>query len=144
MKTSTLSKKNIPTTYKELMKYHLIRPIHDDAAYQNASEVLYQLMKIQKMNKDQSDYFDLLSEQIEKYEDENYPIDLKENDPVENIKSLIEDHNMSANALGRLLGSPELGSRILNRKRKLNMNHIHKLSEHFKLSPIYFFPIEKK
>lgn len=140
MKVSTLSNKKIPTNYKELMDRHPIRPIRDDTGYQNACEVLYQLIKIQRMTKDQSDYFDLLSDQIKKYEDENYPIHIENNDPIENIKSLMDDHNLSANALGRILGSPELGSRILNRKRKLNVTHIQNLSEYFNLVPGYFFP----
>ncbi len=140
MKASTKLKNTIPSKYKELMEMHIIRPIHDDVVYKNSLEMLYQLMKIEKMNEDQSDYFDLLSEQREKYEDQHYPIDDYENDPIENIKSLMKEHNMPANAQGRLLGSPELGSRILNRKRKLNVSHIQKLSNYFNLNPSYFFP----
>lgn len=139
MKTNLPIKEKIPSTYNKLMALHAIRPLHDDVSYEKALEIFYALMKIENMNEDQSDYFDLLSEQIEKYERKNYSVDLAENNPIENLRSLLQDHGMSKNDLGRLLGSPELGSRILNGNRELSKRHIEILANYFKLNPGFFF-----
>ncbi len=58
--------------------------------------------------------------------------------PVENLKFLLEENEMTASDLGRMLGDRSLGSRLLNGVRSLSKNHIRVLSERFKVSPALF------
>jgi antitoxin component HigA of HigAB toxin-antitoxin module len=55
--------------------------------------------------------------------------------PVQLIRSLMEEHDMSESDLGRLLGDRSLGHRILSGERELSKAHIHVLAEHFSLNP---------
>ncbi len=81
-------------------------------------------------------YLEVLSRNIEAYEADSCRV---EHDAIESLKFLIEDHGMTGSDLGRLLGHRELGSKILNGQRKLNVGHIKVLSEHFCVSPALFF-----
>jgi len=55
--------------------------------------------------------------------------------PVDLIRSLMSEHDMSESDLGRLLGDRSLGHRILTGERELSKRHIHILAEHFSLNP---------
>ena len=64
---------------------------------------------------------------IEKYEDENYPIEAP--DPIEAIKFRMEQMNMKKKDLAAVLGYRSRVTEILNKKRKLNLNMIRNLHE---------------
>jgi HTH-type transcriptional regulator/antitoxin HigA len=74
---------------------------------------------------------DLLALVLEKYEEEHYPIDAP--DPIEAIRFMMEQMGLDDNDLGKILSSRSRASEILNRKRKLSISHIRKLSEHLKI-----------
>ena len=74
---------------------------------------------------------DLLALILEKYEDEHYPIDAP--DPIEAIRFMMEQMGLDDNDLGKILSSRSRASEILNRKRKLSISHIRKLTEHLKI-----------
>ncbi|MDZ4709060.1 MAG: helix-turn-helix domain-containing protein [Saprospiraceae bacterium] len=73
----------------------------------------------------------LLALLIEDYENKNAPI--PEPDPVEAIKFMMEQSRMNQNELATLLGNKGNVSKILNRKRKLSLDMIRKLSENLHL-----------
>lgn len=73
------------------------------------------------------DAAEVLSILIEKYEDENYPIEMP--DPIEAIKFRMEQLGMKQKDLAEVVGFTSRVSEILNRKRKLTLNMIRKLSE---------------
>jgi antitoxin component HigA of HigAB toxin-antitoxin module len=58
--------------------------------------------------------------------------------PVDRLRFLLDENDMSASDLGRLLGDRPLGTRILNGERALSKAHVRRLAAHFKLSPAYF------
>ena len=93
-------------------------------------------MRIRR-NRDQDDYLETLSAVIGDYEDRSCQMPT-DHDPVDNLKFLLEENEMSASDLGRLLGDRSLGSRLLNGERSLSKNHIKVLSEHFRVSPAAF------
>ena len=64
---------------------------------------------------------------IEKYENEKFPIELP--DPIEAIKFRMEQLNYSQNVLAEVIGLKSRASEILNKKRKLSLEMIRKLSE---------------
>lgn len=73
------------------------------------------------------DEAEVLSILIEKYEDENFPIGMP--DPIEAIKFRMEQMGMNQKDLAEVVGFTSRVSEILNRKRKLTLNMIRKLSD---------------
>ena len=64
MKTSRLGLPGTPpASYEALCRQHLPRKIHDAATYQNAVEVVDWLAG-RKLNPDQEDYLDLVSDLV--------------------------------------------------------------------------------
>ena len=69
---------------------------------------------------------ELLSILIEAYEDKHYPIPAS--DPIEAIKFRMEQMNIKSKDLGVIIGYKERASEILNRKRKLTLPMIRRIS----------------
>lgn len=130
----TLTHDDIPRTYVELIGLCMPRPLRDEVDYRNALAVLDAMAGF-SMNSDQEDYFDAIATFVEKYEAERYPIDGPRMNPVQLIRSLMAEHDMSESDLGRLLGDRSLGHRILKGERKLSKAHIRILADHFRLNP---------
>ena len=79
----------------------------------------------------EGDEAEILSILIEKYEDVHYPIGMP--DPIEAIKFRMEQMNMNQKDLAEVVGFASRVSEILNRKRKLTLNMIRKLSATLKI-----------
>jgi HTH-type transcriptional regulator / antitoxin HigA len=126
----------MPQEYSGLVAMFPPRPIHDSADYDSTMEVV-QAMAGHELNRDQEDYLLILSELILHY-DREHERPRRRGTPQQRLKYLVEEANLSASALGRLLGSRGMGSLILNGKRGLSKTHIKKLSEYFKVSTDYF------
>ncbi len=96
------------------------------------------LLSLDTLNQDQSDYLELLIDQIEKYENQSYPLPYENQDPIANLIFLLNENNLNASDLGILLGNRQLGSKILRRERQLSKSHIRILSRHFRVSADLF------
>jgi HTH-type transcriptional regulator/antitoxin HigA len=96
---------------------------------QDYNQVLERLEKIFDAAPDtkEGDELEILGILIEKYENENFPIELP--DPIEAIKFRMEQLNYSQNDLAEVIGLKSRASEILNKKRKLSLDMIRKLSE---------------
>jgi len=81
----------------------------------------------------EDDEAELLGILIEKYEDENFPIEAP--DPIEAIKFRMEQMNMDNQDLAKVLGCKSRVSEIFNRKRKLSLKMIKNL--HLKMKIPY-------
>src|SRR5680860_539543 len=79
-----------------------------------------------EMDTPEGDEAEVLSILIEKYEDEHYPIGMP--DPIEAIKFRMEQMGMKQKDLAEVVGFTSRVSEILNKKRKLTLNMIRKLS----------------
>lgn len=134
MKTKTLTHRHIPKSYEGLVALCMPRPLHDEVDYRNALTVLDAMAGF-KMNADQEDYFEAIATFVEKYEAVHHAIGGPRMTPVQLIRSLMEEHDMSESDLGRLLGDRSLGHRILSGERELSKVHIRTLAEHFSLDP---------
>jgi len=75
----------------------------------------------------EGDEAEVLSILIEKYEDENYPIDAP--DPIEAILFRMEQMEMSKKDLANVLGYKSRVSEIFSKKRKLTIQMIRNLHE---------------
>ena len=73
-----------------------------------------------------ADRFDVLADLIEAYEDRHYPI--PEMEPVDLLKAHMEATDRTQADLATLFGSRPRASEVLNRKRALTVDMIHKLS----------------
>lgn len=107
-----------------------LKPIKTEKDYNQALERLDQIFDAKK-GSEEGDELDILGILIEKYEDENFPIDLP--DPIEAIQFRMEQLNYNQTDLGKLLGQKSRASEILNRKRKLSLEMIRKLSENLNI-----------
>jgi HTH-type transcriptional regulator / antitoxin HigA len=103
-----------------------IKAIKTEADYNQALERLNQIFHAPADSKE-GDEAEILSILIEKYEDENYPIEAP--DPIEAIKFRMEQMGMNNQDLAEILGYKSRVSEIFSRKRKLNLKMIRNLHE---------------
>jgi len=128
----------VPESFAELNAALPLRPIRDRADYDNAVEMIDRLAVLSRRTVDQEDYVETLTELVGKYDDEHFAADLSRRSPVQTLRLLCEQNQLSASALGELLGNRSLGSKILREERQLSKEHIRKLSDHFAVSTDLF------
>jgi HTH-type transcriptional regulator / antitoxin HigA len=80
---------------------------------------------------------ELLTLLIEDFEERHYA--LRAASPIEVLNELIRANNLKQKDLVDVFGTPSIASEILSGKRKLNAEHIRRLSRRFKVSPEVFF-----
>jgi len=109
-----------------------IRPIKTKKDYQ---EVLMRIDRIfdSKKGSKEGDELEILSILVDNYEKDHFPIPSP--DPIEAIKFRMEQLNMSQQDLADVIGFKSRVSEILNKKRKLTLTMIRKLSETLSISP---------
>jgi HTH-type transcriptional regulator/antitoxin HigA len=100
-------------------------------------KALTTVMRVARRNKDQNDYLETLSGLIGEYEAKTRNVSVEE-DPIGNLRFLLEENDMTASDLGRLLGDRSLGTRVLKGERSLSKTHIKVLSRRFRVSPALF------
>ena len=120
----------------------MIKLIKTEDDYQLALNRLDQIFD-SKIGTLEGDEADLLALLIDEYEKKNYPIDPP--DPIEAIKIRMEEMHLKQVDLISAIGGKSRVSEILNRKRKLTLEMIRKLTEMLNISPFYFsftvFPV---
>jgi len=110
------------------LKYTVIKDMEQYDGYCHELENL--LLEDEKKFKDEIELLTLL---IEKWDEEHNSF--LDSDPIELLKSLMEDHNLKAKDLAEILGlSKGTISKILNYHKGLSKDTIRILSEYFKLS----------
>lgn len=102
-----------------------IKAIKSDQDYNQALIRLGEIFHAE-IDTSEGDEAEILSILIEKYEDEHFPIGMP--DPIEAIKFRMEQMGMNQKDLAEVVGFTSRVSEILNRKRKLTLNMIRKLS----------------
>ena len=103
-----------------------LKPIRSDEDYYTA---LARLEKIFDEPKDtpEGDEAEILVLLIESFEDKNYPIEAP--DPIDAIKIRMEEMEVKQKDLVGVIGGKSRVSEILNRKKKLTVEMIRKLTE---------------
>ncbi len=107
-----------------------IRPIKTEADYESALERLEEIFGALPGSKE-GDEVEILSILIDKYESENYPIDFP--DPIEAIKFRMEQLDYSSSELIEIFGQASRVSEVLNRKRKLSLNMIRRITDQMQI-----------
>ena len=95
-----------------------IKPIKTKRDYEAALRAIEPLMSA-KRNTPEGDRLDVLVTLIEAYEARHFPLDLP--DPVEAIKFVMEQRNLTVKDLVPYIGRPNRVYEVLNRKRPLTM-----------------------
>ena len=101
-----------------------IKPIKTKKDYELAMTRLETLFDAKKATS-KGDELEVLSLLIDKYENDNFPIELP--DPVEAIKFRMEQLGLTQTDLAAVVGQKSRASEILNRKRKLSLEMIRQL-----------------
>lgn len=112
----------------ETLKYTVIKAEEQYKEYCNILEKL-----LENNNEDAADEIDLLTLLIEKWDEEN--TSFNELNPIELLKTLMEENNLKAVDLGSILKlSKGTISKILNYQKGLSKDTIRKLSAHFNMN----------
>ena len=102
-----------------------IRPIKNEDDYQQALKRLESIFDAKK-GTEEGDELEILLVLIEKYEKEHFPIGMP--DPIEAIKFRMEQMGMKQKDFATITGLKNRASEILNKKRKLTLEMIRKIS----------------
>ena len=101
-----------------------LKPIRTKKDYSQALEKLEGIFDAKK-GTESGDELEILSILIEKYENENFVIELP--DPIEAIKFRMEQMGYNQADLANVIGLKSRASEILNKKRKLSLEMIRHL-----------------
>ena len=110
------------------MEIHPIRNDEDHAAALREIERLWGAAA----GTEEGDKLDILATLVEKYEDNRWP-NIDASDPIDLLNYAIEELGHSQAELAELLGSRSRASELLNRRRPLTVEMIHKISEAWKI-----------
>jgi len=108
-----------------------IKPIKSEKDYQEALKRLDELFDA-KIGTPESDEADIWALLIDNYENEHYPIEAP--DPIEAIWIRMEEMQIKQVDLIPEIGGKSRVSEVLNRKRKLTVDMIRKLTTRLDLS----------
>ncbi|MGB5944245.1 MAG: transcriptional regulator [Leeuwenhoekiella sp.] len=102
-----------------------ISPIRDEKDYHKALERLEVIFDAKRGTKE-GDELEILAILINNYENQNFPIAMP--DPIAAINFRMEQMGLKQKDLIRVIGYESRASEIMNRKRKLTLKMIRKLS----------------
>jgi HTH-type transcriptional regulator / antitoxin HigA len=127
----------LPARYVDLIAMHVPRPIHDHASYENTVEVIDALAG-HKLNADQEDYLELLSQLVEVYEAGQLGPPPKLTGP-QALKFLLKENQLTGDDLADILGvDRSTAYKLIKGTRKLTTDHIRRLVERFKVGAELF------
>jgi HTH-type transcriptional regulator/antitoxin HigA len=132
-------KRKLPGRFEELVRLMPPQAIADDDQLERTIEMIDRLMAASKLTKGQSLYLETLVQLVRAYEVEHHAIDTSGLGAIDSLRHLMDENNMTASDLARLLGvHPSMGSKILKGERTLTIDHVRSLAARFKVSPGYF------
>jgi Predicted transcription regulator containing HTH domain len=132
-------KNHLPGKLADLVHWKVPISITGEKQYDETLELIDRLMAISKPTKGQSIYLQTLMDLVHCYEEKYHVIDVSSASPLDVLEMLMEEHEMNASDLARLLGvHVSLGSKILKGERTLTIEHIKTLGKYFHLSPAVF------
>ena len=112
--------------------------IHSEKENEAYTHVLYELdQRSGKLTRAEKELAELLTLLIEDFESKRY--ELPRAKPLEVVRFLMDQHKLKQKDLVGVFGTRSIVSEVLSGKRKLNRDHIARLSERFHVSPDVFF-----
>ncbi len=125
----------VPNDYSGLCQRYVPRPLHNTKDYAVARQAIEPLLGFEdRLNADQVDYLEAVSSFIEAYD--RTRVSWPKGTPLETLKFLLEQRQMSAAELSRVLGCDRsLGPKLLRGERRLTVQHIRTLARHLNVEP---------
>jgi antitoxin component HigA of HigAB toxin-antitoxin module len=128
----------IPKSYAGLMALHMIRPIHDEVDAENAVEMI-DLLAGHKLNAEQMDYLDLVSDLYEKWENAHSPMQGARGGEL--LRLALAERGEKAGDLAGFLGvDVSLAYRLLRGERQLTANQISRVADRYGLDAAALLP----
>jgi HTH-type transcriptional regulator/antitoxin HigA len=121
----------------EMIRRGAPRLIRNDEELAEYTRVLFELTAKANPTPDEEEAIELMTLLVERYEEEHYPV--PKADPADVLRYLLERNGLSQRDIAQELGSESTVSLVLSGKRRLNRDHIARLSTRFNLSPAVFF-----
>ena len=123
--------------YFALIREFPLRPISSDTALDRAIVMIDRLLAQDKLAGDEQDYLDVLSDPVEKYEDQRCPVERVSG--VDALRHLVESSGKTRAVVAVEAGLPESTlSEVLSGRRQLNTRHISILARYFRIDPGIF------
>ena len=122
-------------SYGELLASTLPRVIETDAENERVIAELERLDSLPELTPEQRSLAELLTVLIERFE-QRY--DLGHAEPLEALKSLMEDRRLRQRDLIPVFGSSSVASDVLTGKREISKQHARKLAEYFNVPASLF------
>jgi HTH-type transcriptional regulator/antitoxin HigA len=136
--SSKTAPKRMPATYFALVKKFPLVHLSSRDELAAAQEVIDRLLE-QDLDAGAQHYLDALTDLIETYEDEHYPIpDASE---VDMLRSLMDANGLTQPALAKQVGIAQSTlSTVVNGGRSLTKSQVVALAKFFGVSPTAFLP----
>lgn len=125
------------TGYLKLIKKLPLRPIRSERELDRAIAMIDSLLGQRPLSQDEQDYFDVLSDLVEQYEDEHHPMPALSDAAM--LRQLIEAKGVKQIEVARAsrIANSTISS-VLNGSRTLNRRHIRALADYFSVDPSVF------
>lgn len=137
--TKKASKQKLPARFEDLVRLMPPKAIVDDVQHENTVEMIDRLMRSDPLTQGQSEYLETLVQLVQAYEATHHAIDVGDITGLDLLKYLLDENEMSASDLARLLGvHASMGSKILKGDRSLTIEHVRRLAERFSVDPTAF------
>jgi HTH-type transcriptional regulator/antitoxin HigA len=135
----------IDNCYFELVRRFPLRPLANDTELDRAIAVINELVDrgFKNLTNGEEAYLDVLSDLVEKYENIHHSI--PDVSPTEMLKLFIDDRHTNQRAVALSSGiAASTMSEILAGRRRMNLDHMHKLAKFFKIDVGVFLPKSKQ
>jgi HTH-type transcriptional regulator/antitoxin HigA len=128
----------VRSEYASLLSSTLPAVIRSEAENERHIATLEELdLKGSRMSAAERRMAELLTLLIQDFEEKHYS--LRSASPIEVLNELMLANDLKQKDLLDVFGTPSIASEVLSGKRKLNAEHIRRLSRRFKVSPEVFF-----
>jgi HTH-type transcriptional regulator/antitoxin HigA len=135
--------RKVDGSYLALIRRFPLRPIRNESELDAAIAVIDDLAVRDHLDSGESDYLDVLSDLVERYEDKHHPIG--DVSAGEMLAYLIDQSGVKQVELARATGIAESTlSEVLRGKRQLTRGQIVKLADHFRVGPALFLESNAK
>jgi HTH-type transcriptional regulator/antitoxin HigA len=133
-----MSSRTVTPEYSRLLTRISPKVIHSEKENESYTQALYELdQRGAKLTRAERELAELLTLLIEDFEAKRY--ELPRAKPLEALRFLMEQHGLKQKDLVDVFGTRSIVSEVLGGKRKLNKDHIERLSQRFHVSPDVFF-----
>jgi HTH-type transcriptional regulator/antitoxin HigA len=133
-----MSSRTMNVEYSRLLTKFSPKVIRTEKANEEYTAALYELdQRDARLTRAEKELAELLTLLIEDFESKRYALPRAK--PVEVLRFLMEQHGLKQKDLADVFGTRSIVSEVLGGKRKLNREHMRRLSERFHISPELFF-----